>query len=530
MRKPRHPTNVTTVSSEGIFSSQSDTPNQATNSPVFRRLLDRLEIGVAQAAPNGLILYANQHFAEILGRPRKKLADSYLSHYIAPASWVALSEALTQGTKASVQGVMNVATDEIPNSGERIIHLSFSPLPIEGVATVGIVATEVTQLLQAEEALEKSEASLQSMSAQLLKVQDEERRRLARDLHDTTGQELSVAIMALDRVANHPCDDMTAARKTVADCTQQLRKVEKDIRTLSYVLHPPLLDEMGLAAALRWYLDGFSSRTGIEVQAAIPDSFPRFELHKETALFRVIQECLANVYRHSGSPRVRVRLCSEGSSIEAIVQDEGRGFKTTDVSAKPKSGVGIQSMRGRLEIIGGRLELRSDANGTSVTVCVPIASGAANDVAAAAAAAAAADNLSAPKRILIADDHYVARRGIRTLFDNASDLEICGEAADGVEAVRQAKELKPDLVILDLSMPKMGGLQAAGRIREAGLRTKILVYTSHSLPQLERNVRLAGCDGYVVKSNASTDLLRATREVLGGGKFYTSEMAKGKSA
>jgi PAS domain S-box-containing protein len=503
--------------------------NSAAASPVFRALLESLETGVAQTTPEGRILYANPRFAEILGRPRKIPVDSKLTDFIAPHSWPSLSEALAQGAEISVQGTMNVLTDQSPDPGERVIRLSFFPISNEDATTIGIVATEVTQLFEAEKALEKSEASLQSVSAQLLQVQDDERRRLARDLHDTTGQELSVVIMSLDRVAKEQSGCTDEDRKALVYCTQQLRKVENDIRTLSYVLHPPLLDEMGIGVALRWYLDGFSKRTEIQVDAEIPDSVPRFELEKETALFRVIQESLTNVYRHSGSPRARVRVLVEPSSIKAFVEDQGHGFKT-DVSAKPKSGVGIQSMKGRLQIVGGDLTVRSHPSGTTVVASVPIERRKGSDASSNVVASSSAETKSVRKRILIVDDHYVARRGIRTLFDDVGDLEICGEAADGIEAVRQAKELKPDLVIMDLSMPKMGGLAAAVRIRDARLETRILVYTSHSVPQLERNIRLAGCDGYVVKSNASNDLLRATREILGGGKFYLSEMTSGKSA
>ena len=127
-------------------------------------------------------------------------------------------------------------------------------------------------------------------------------------------------------------------------------------------------------------------------------------------------------------------------------------------------------------------------------------------------------------------DHEVARQGIRVLLKSQTDLEICGEAQDGLDVVSKVQELKPDLVIMDLSMPHMSGLSAASHIRNSGAPTKILMYTTHAYPQLEVTARAAGCDGYVLKSNAVQDLIRGVRAVLEGESFYSSELAQGRPA
>jgi PAS domain S-box-containing protein len=502
------------------------------DSALYRASLDNLEIAVAHVQPDGRLIYANPRFAEMFGRPLWNLAGVHLRTCVSHEGWASLSSALQQAITNSIVGTVKVLAVD-PDSSDRVIRLSFSPLFWEQV-TIQLVGTEVTEQLQTEQALEKTEASLKTMSIRLLQIQDEERRRLARELHDTSGQELAVIIMSLDRVAAKLKEPAAESSKAIGDCSEQLRKLEGELRTLSYVLHPPLLDDMGLGAALRWYIEGFVKRTGIEVDADIPNPMPRFELDKETALFRVIQESLRNVYRHSGSRRARVRVSANARSMEARVEDEGHGFAGASGRGKQKPGVGLQSMRGRLEIVGGTLDVHSGPHGTCVTARVAIqtrdAEGAL-DSANGAPETAETGKKYVPKRILIADDHEVARRGIRILFEGQDDLEICGEASDGLEAVKRTKELKPDLVILDLSMPKMGGLVAAGQIRKEGLESKIIVYTSHALPQLERTAQLAGCDGYVTKSDATRDLLRATREVLGGAKFYRSERnAKSRTA
>jgi two-component system, NarL family, sensor kinase len=498
----------------------------------FQALLDNLEIGVAHADLNGTILYANPRFAEILGQSPRRVIGSDIKRFIAVGSWIELARALDEGAKDSAEGTMNVVSDDL--APQRVIRLSLSPVATTDGRTIEMVATEVTELVQTTKALEKSEALLQSVSARLLQIQDEERRRLARDLHDTTGQELSVVIMTLDQVAKNLGGLVADRQKPILESVRRLRKIESDIRTLSYVLHPPLLDEMGLGCALGWYLDGYEKRTRIEVERDIPPQVPRFSLDKETALFRVIQECLTNVYKHSGSKRVRVRLAAKPGSIEALVEDQGKGFAVENGSRTSRSGVGLQSMRGRLENVGGTFEIYSDASGTRVVVAVPVElherlvsdPASTHPARESIHAGAAADR----RRILIADDHLVARRGIRMLFEGQPDLEICGEASDGLDALQKTKELKPDLLILDLSMPNLGGLSVANRVHEAGLATKILIYTSHSYPQLETTAKAVGCDGYIVKSDATQNLVRATRTILNGGKFYHVQEANAQIA
>jgi PAS domain S-box-containing protein len=500
--------------------------------PLFRSLLENLEIGVAHADQEGNLLYANSRFAQILGHRFENLAGSNLQMFVAAASWPELCAALAESPRGATEGTMNVLSDG--PGAVRVIRLSFSPLRNGPQTSIAVVATEVTELVQTEKALKQSEASLHSVSARMMQIQDEERRRLARDLHDTTGQELSIIIMNLDRMARDRAESAEENRKITADCAQRLRKVESDVRTLSYVLHPPLLDEMGLASALSWYLEGFSKRTGIDIESDIPGDLPRFAIEKETALFRVVQECLANVFRHSGSDRARVSLSAKSSALEAVVEDYGKGFTGEGLAGKPRSGVGIQSMKGRLEFVGGSFDLQSGPAGTRITAAVPLS---ADEVYSKTEVsersqipAQRQEDSGARKRILIADDHQVARRGIRMLFEDQSDLEICGEAADGAEALAKTRELNPDLVILDLTMPLMGGFAAANRIRNSGRLTKIIIYTSHSYPQLETMAHAAGCDGYVAKSDASHDLIRATRTVLAGGTFYRSEISKATSA
>jgi two-component system, NarL family, sensor kinase len=504
---------------------------------VFRSLLDSLEVGVAIAESAGQIVYANPRFAELLaGSSDEEVSGVELKSFVLATSWDQLSDALAQGVHVPTEGEMTVLPSG--NGAQRIVHVSFTPHDsVNGKQTVRLVATEVTELVAANRALKQSEASLHTVSARLLQVQDEERRRMARDLHDITGQELAVCVMSLDKLKILADESGANFKKLISQSAQLLRQVESEIRTLSYLLHPPLLDEMGLASALVWFVEGFSKRTGIEVKTDIPEKLPRFAIELEIAIFRVVQEALTNVFRHSGSHRARVSISTSGSQLQATIEDEGKGIgKRKIAAAAEKRGVGIQSMRDRLGLFGGTLEFRSGHPGTKVIATIRLNKGQrslegqqptleqhfrGDEV---------ATVTGAIKRILIADDHEVARQGLRVLLKDEGDLEICGEANDGVDAVEKARELRPDLVIMDLTMPRMNGFSAVKHIRASGANPKILIYTTHSYDGLERVAEAASCDGFVVKSNASQDLIRGVRTVLNGGKFFGAEVVQKTTA
>jgi two-component system, NarL family, sensor kinase len=541
VRKPPHGTNISTGGLRDKPAQLLGSSNDAgRDAQILRAVLDGLDVGVATASPEGVILYANPRFAEMLLLPVfENNAGVSLRSLVSAGSWPALDAALVQGTRKPSSGEVHVRA---ANGESRTIRLSFGPVHRRKTLALRIVATEVTQLVETTRALRDSEASLRSLSIRLFQLQDEERRRLARDLHDITGQELAVALMALSRLTSTEDALGADSLKAIAELGDSLRKVETETRTLSYLLHPPLLDELGLASALAWYVEGFTKRTGIQVDTDMPKSIPRFAMETETALFRVVQESLTNVLRHSGSRKAWVRISMDVDRLQLSVKDEGKGFDIRKTSSNgSRMGVGLAGMQGRLSVVGGNLEVESGERGTLVIATVPVrkGEGAAGTTEVRRAIEApehqgiAATRFPAPtckKRILVADDHEVARRGIRDLFRDEPDLEICGEAQDGVEAVAGAANLDPDLIILDLSMPNMGGISAANRIRHSEKPAKILIYTTHAYPQIERLVRAAGCEGYVQKANAGRDLVRAVRAVLEGETFFQSETAPSQSA
>ena len=222
---------------------------------------------------------------------------------------------------------------------------------------------------------ERTEAALRHLSTQLMKSQDDERRRIAREIHDTTVQNLAAAKMQIDQVRNGAISAGALAATALDEARDLLDQSLSELRTLSYLLHPPLLEELGLAPAVRWYAQGFEQRSGIAISVDTAETMPRLSADTETALFRVIQEGLTNIYRHSGSREARVAIAWHRDRLELEIIDKGRGMPNPTCRSGTRNatslGVGIPGMRIRIQQIGGRLELRSSANGTALRAVVP---------------------------------------------------------------------------------------------------------------------------------------------------------------
>ena len=236
---------------------------------------------------------------------------------------------------------------------------------------------EIAEKQQAEMRLRESEKSLRDLSLHLLRTQDEERRRIGRDLHDSLGQSLAVLKMKLDSlvsVVGKRTDDEAA--DDVAQCIRLTEDSIKELRTISYLLYPPMLEEMGLKSAIPWYLDGFSARSGIKTTLEVASDFTRLPRDAELALFRVFQESLTNVHRHSGSPTAEVRLFSKDGMGILEVRDRGKGLPPGLLEQSSQDwmgqlGVGLRGMNERMRQLGGTLELTSTKEGTTVRAMVP---------------------------------------------------------------------------------------------------------------------------------------------------------------
>ena len=221
-----------------------------------------------------------------------------------------------------------------------------------------------------EKKVDERTAALRRLSNRLMTMQDDERRRIARELHDGLGQEMVALKMLLNGVVHTPL----SLPEYIGQATSVIDRATQQIRTLSYLLHPPLLDEVGLLSALRWYLGGLTQRSGIETTLDVsPTDFPRLALELETAMFRIIQEALTNVFRHSGAQQAWISLTQREGTVIVKVRDNGKGVPEGIVELRSgTSGVGIRGMSERAKELGGELLVTNAHPGTIVEVTIPV--------------------------------------------------------------------------------------------------------------------------------------------------------------
>ena len=228
------------------------------------------------------------------------------------------------------------------------------------------------QIAKQAAAVELTNERLRELSGRLLHEQDEERRRIARELHDSVGQYLGGLSMIVGGLKRSAASLPQEVLGKLQQAEEVIRSCTSEVRTISHLLQPPLLEELGLASAARWYVQGFAERSGIRIQAQIPEDLRRFDGEVELVLFRVLQESLTNVHRHSGSRVAVVRIGSDSHQVWLEVADQGKGLPQGNQNAL-RPGVGIGGMRERVREFAGVLELTSDGKGTLVKVVIPLA-------------------------------------------------------------------------------------------------------------------------------------------------------------
>jgi signal transduction histidine kinase len=223
--------------------------------------------------------------------------------------------------------------------------------------------------------LHRKSRQLEMLNARMTTLQDEERRHIARELHDSVGQLLAAVSMNSGVVQAESHKLSPKAARCVAESADIVEEINRQIRTISHLLHPPLLDEAGLGSALRWYVEGFSERSKIEVKLSAPSTFERLPYEMELSIFRMVQECLTNIHRHSESPTAHIRIIKGDAHFTVEIEDAGKGIpleKRLSLEASVQTGVGLRGMRERLRRLGGTLNIQSNGNGTLVTATLPV--------------------------------------------------------------------------------------------------------------------------------------------------------------
>jgi two-component system sensor histidine kinase UhpB len=350
----------------------------------FRFTFEEAALGMAHVGLDGRWLRINRKLCEIVGYTREELLYMTFQDITYPDDL----EADLAHVKELLEGKVGRYSMEkryIRKDGSLVwVNLTASLLrDSDGDPKYFIsVVEDITARKQMEEALARSYSELESQVAQrtsalrslsnrLMQLQDEERRRIARELHDSVGQYLTALAINLDLLARPDGQSRTAL---IAESRQLLNHCLTETRTMSHLLHPPLLDETGFTSAAQWYVEGFARRSGVEVELRLPP-LERLPANIEIMLFRVLQETLNNIHRHSGSGKAEVCLDFDGKTVTFEVRDFGHGIQPDRLERFRTSGtgvgVGLAGIRERVSELGGKMEITSDRNGTAVKVCVP---------------------------------------------------------------------------------------------------------------------------------------------------------------
>jgi PAS domain S-box-containing protein len=325
----------------------------------YSALVERMQQGAAMLNDNGEIIYCNPSLALLLGTTLETAIGTPLQDFIAPAD-LPLCQTLLRETKlGSSEGEVRLFRAD----GTLVsAHLSFRLLSRDRSAT-GVLVTDLT--------LQKQQAELASRLQQL---RDEERRRIARELHDSVGQLVVAITMNIARVKKEAHKLSPEVAAVIDENAAMVDEISQEIRTISHLLHPPLLDEVGLPSALRWYIEGFAQRSSINATIDIPDGLGRLPHDMEIAVFRAVQECLSNVHRHSGSSTCGVKMTYDASRLRVEIRDSGAGIpRAKQANLLLSGGVGLRGMQERIRQLGGTLEIDSNEHGTVVTATLPIA-------------------------------------------------------------------------------------------------------------------------------------------------------------
>ena len=344
----------------------------------WRLVFENSAIGIVLIDPAGTFVETNRAFQELVGYTNQELQTlTYvdITHEADIPRSVEAKQRVLSGGKSEVQ-----IEKRYHHKDGRIIwvRVTGTVIPCSDRSPrylLGLVE-DVTDRKIAERELDASVSQLHTLAGRLMHAQDEERRRIAELLHETTAQDLAALKMhlaRLNRTASHMSErDRSALTESISLAEQSIT----EIRTLSYLLHPPFLDEAGLLSALRWYVAGFADRSGIKVELELPESFERPPLDTETALFRIVQESLINIHRHAGSETALIRLLCDAETLVLEIEDRGQGIPNSSLTHIMRgagvAGVGIAGMFERIEQVGGRLEITSGDRGTTVRALLPL--------------------------------------------------------------------------------------------------------------------------------------------------------------
>ncbi len=507
----------------GFLALVRDISERRRAQELFRMLADNSPIAV-YIAQDGKLQFVNSQFKNHVGIGETELLGTDASRFILAEDRETarqMSEAMLKGERPNAYEYRFVGrAGRIRWVMEQVAAITHNGRP----ATLGTFM-DITERKQSEETLVRSESQLRLLSQRVLEVQEEERARIARELHDQLGQELVAlkieAVVLMEELANTP--RLHERARGVLDLIDRL---DTTAHRIAVSIRPEILDKLGLVRAIQWYAEDFERRSGISCPVEAPNSGLVLPKAVSTCAYRIVQEALLNVWKHSRASQAKIKVTSGHGAVNVCVSDNGVGMDLRRLSEGTT--LGLLGMRERAGLAGGKVTIRSNpGGGLRVAASLPI--GVARPVSGVAAEPGSGQALaSKPRergdiRVLLVDDHSLVRAGLRRVLEQAPDIRIIAEARDGREAVDSYQEVAPDVVVMDISMPELDGMEASKRLLSMDPQAKILMLTRFEEEQYAIRALKAGCLGYLTKGSSTQQLHHAVRAVARGKRFLSDE-------
>jgi len=433
----------------------------------------------------------------------------------------------------SILGAIHLADERPGMLSPYVVEFLESVAPLVGDAIhrfdlEDALRTSGEELRELNLALERRAEQLRAMASELTLAEQRERRRLAQVLHDHLQQLLVAAKIKIGILRRRRGD--AELGQSLLQIDELLSESIRSSRSLTVDLSPPILYDAGLRPAFEWLARQMRDKYGLVVELTTSGELPPLGEDTRILVFQAVRELLFNVVKHAGVPRALLSLEVNADGVQVVVADAGVGFDPATLNAEPSmGGLGLFSVRERLEVLGGRLVIdTSPGQGTRAVVCVPRHDGdmsprkaaraglTEDNVPGLAVAGGQSSSFQKPRkiRVLLADDHKILRQGLAGLLMEEPDIEVVGEAGNGLEAVALAMQTQPDVVLMDVTLPEVDGIQATKRIIAELPQVRVIGLSMHEEKDLAAAMRAAGAVAYLSKGGSSNLLIATIRNVV----------------